>query len=109
MKYALIAMLMLLCAAVYAEEKFIVDQKSMDYTDNILMDTPDLKLAVLFPIVLLAIVIIMVLIDFMAVGVCIGSLLALVVPTALGILPLHWTNIMSMVVLVAVLIYAVGR
>jgi hypothetical protein len=109
MKYTIALIFVLLSCVVVAEDKFVLDNKGLNYDTNVVLDNSSIKLAVLFPIILLGIAIIMVRIDFMSVGVCAGSLLALIVPTALKILPLSWSSVMGMVVLTVLMIYEVSR
>lgn len=104
-KLIYLSLFVLICLTVMAEEKLVIKTIAIGDDQNPLFTNQGTKISLLFPLFLLGIVIIMVLVDFLAVGVTLGSLLILVIGIIFKILPLTWSATMSMVVMGIILIY----
>ena len=106
MKYhILLLMFVLLSVCVIAEDKFVLKQVAMGDFENPIFEDTGHRIAVLFPLILLLVVIVLVMLDFLAVGVTAGSLLILIIGVVFKILPITWPNAMSMIIIGIILIY----
>ena len=100
-------MFLLLMTAVLAD-KFVLKQVGIGENENPIFDSQENKIAALFPLLLLMVVIVMVLVDFLAIGVMTGSLSILVIGIIFQILPLDWKSAFSMIIIGVILIYKIG-
>jgi len=93
----LISVILILCCIqiVWAND-LLVDEKGMTFGNNPLQGTQSNRIAMLFPLMLLAICIISAFIDFASIGVIIGSVLVLIVGFLFGILPISITMLITM-------------
>lgn len=89
----------------YAENKFVLGSAVLGDDLNPLFTDQNQKISLLFPLFLLGVVVIMVLIDFLAVGVTIGSLFVLIIGIVFKLIPLTWQASISLVVMGIILIY----
>ena len=71
-----------------AASEYVVKESSVTYTDNVLLGTQNNRVAMMFPMVLLAICLISVFLDFAAVGVIVGSVATLIIGVTIGLLPI---------------------
>lgn len=104
-KYIYILMLVLLAMTAIAEDKIVLKQVEIGQIVNPLYDNTNHRVAVLFPLFLLGVVIIMVLLDFLAVGVTVGSLLILIIGIVFKILPVTWSAVLTMIICGIMLIF----
>ena len=79
------------------------------FPDNPLWETSGDRVASLFPLFLLVVVITFALIDFGAVGIVIGSLLGMILGSLIGILPLSPFYFVSMIVMAIILVYKLSK
>jgi len=98
-------MSLILATSAYAEDKIVLKLIPFGNVVNPLFLSQTTKISLLFCVVLLAVVLIFVLIDFGAVGITIGSILALIIPMIFKIIPLHWSNIMSLIIMLGILLW----
>ncbi len=87
----------------------MADIASLFYSDNELFNDPDQKLANLFPLFLLVLVIVFAVIDFGTVGVVIGSLIGLLIGSISGLLPLSMYYVISFIIMGGILIYKLSK
>lgn len=85
------------------------DWATLIYSDNLFFTDSKTRIASLFPLLLLAVALIFVLIDFGAIGVVIGSLLSLIVGSIIGILPLDGLYIISFILMAVILIFKLSK
>jgi len=88
---------------------YLADIASLFYSDNELFNDPDQKLANLFPLFLLVLVIVFAVIDFGTVGVVIGSLIGLLIGSISGLLPLSMYYVISFIIMGGILIYKLSK
>ena len=82
---------------------------SLIFPDNPFFTDKNQRLAALFPLFLLVVVIIFALIDFGVVGVVIGSLLGMIIGSIVDILPLSPFYFISFILMGAILIYKLSK
>ena len=88
---------------------YLADIATLLFSDNPFFTDSEQRLASLFPLFLLVVVLIFALIDFSAVGVTIGALVGLVLGSILGILPLSPFYFISFILMGGILIYKIKR
>jgi len=81
----------------------------MKFVDNIFTKTESDKLASLFPLFMLMVVIIFALIDFGVIGITVGALGGMVLGSFIGILPLSSAYLTSFILMGLILIYKLSR
>ena len=81
----------------------------LNYFTNELASSPEQKIALLFPLLLLTVCIVAALIDIGAIGIVIGSLVALIAGVTAGLLPLSITYLISFIVMGIILIYKLAK
>ena len=79
------------------------------FSDNPFFTDETHRLASLFPLFLLVLVIVFALIDFGAIGITIGSLLGLIIGSVTGILPIDIYYLISFILLAVILIYKLSK
>ena len=79
------------------------------YSSNVFFADQNSRIASLFPLLLLIVVIIFALIDFGAVGVTIGGIVGLLAGHFLGIMPLSLFYLVSFVCMAGLLIYKLAK
>ena len=82
---------------------------SLIFSDNPFFTNSTHRIASLFPLFLLVVVIIFALIDFGVVGVVIGSLLGLIIGSVIGILPISPFYLISFILMSIILIYKLSK
>ena len=82
---------------------------SLPFPDSPFFTNETHRLASLFPLFLLVIVIVFALIDWGAIGITIGSLLGLIIGSVTGILPIDIYYLISFILLAVILIYKLSK
>ncbi len=82
---------------------------SLLFSDNPFFTNESDRLASLFPLFLLVVVIIFALIDFGVVGIVIGALLGMIVGSMIGILPIDPFYLISFILMAIILIYKLSK
>ena len=101
-------------AYAYAESNTGTSRYSFDFSELRFYDNPFFtdsgdRIASLFPLLLLVIVLVFVLVDWGAVGVTIGALLGLISGSIIGVLPLSPFYFVSFILIGVILIYKLSR
>ena len=82
---------------------------SIDYPDNPFFNDQESKIASLFPLLILIVVIIFTLIDFGVIGIVIGALIGLLIGALTHIMPLDPFYFISFIIMAIILIYKLSR
>jgi len=82
---------------------------SLIYSDNPFFTDSTNRLASLFPLFMLAVVIVFALVDFGVLGVVIGSMLGLITGSIIGIIPLSPFYFISFIIMGAILLYKLSK
>jgi len=87
----------------------LFESTTLDFRTNDLTDTPQERVSLLFPALLIVVTLVMFALDYGAVGVSLTSLVALGVLNLLGILYFNWVTFISMCIMLAVVIYKLSE
>ena len=86
-----------------------VGVSSFFFSDNPFFTDPNQRLAALFPLFLLVVVIVFAFIDFGVIGITIGALLGLITGSIVGILPIDPFYLISFILIGGILIYKLSK
>lgn len=81
----------------------------LDFLYNPFFDSTEHRLASLFPLFLLGVVVVFALVDFGAIGVTIGGLLVLIIGMAIKVLPLSRIYFLSCIAMAVILVYKLSK
>lgn len=97
-------LILTICQIAFATD-YVLKEVSISYTDNPLLGNQTNKVAMMFPLLLLAICLIAAFMDFAAIGVIMGSTITLIIGYVIGLLPVSITWLITLGVMALLFIW----